>query len=613
MIDEVRQQEKRDVKEKARRRMRVEIDPDNYEYIPEKKPVDYYDIKTHQRVAVYVRVSTDDVRQTTSYELQQKYYAEFVKNHPNWELVDIYPDEGISGTSLAHRDEFNRMIRDCRAGKIDLILTKSVSRFARNVMICIGVVRELSEMHPPVGVLFESEGIFSLNDDSQMALSFLATMAEEESHTRSRSMETSLRMRLDNGIPLTPELLGYRHDADGNLVINPDEAPTVKLAFYLYLLGSSTQEIADLFNQKKLRTYRGNVRWTSGTIRQILRNERHCGDVLTRKTFTPNFRNHLSKKNRGERPQSRYLNHHAAIVSRDDYIAAQQMLENAKFQKTDSKSYMPSLYVIERGLLRGFVRMHPCWGFSRQDYLDAAGSVSAAEPPDDMVKASVPSSGFEIVCSELIDPYNFPRVSFTADQMIVSKSCVQKMTPDYYIEILLDPIGKRLALRSAAKSNRRALCCAKPVGRVKSKTINAKVINDAVFPLFGWERDNKYRIPGTFFEQDGVTVCIFEASRAEALIKQYKIPALDNDSSTAEKPLIMTNGRIQLMPRSLADHFGENFSSYLGRVNSQIDWLLNETGREFETKKRINITPADEMRRFIEAQLQEPEDRNRGK
>jgi len=134
-------------------------------------------------------------------------------------------------------------------------------------MITIGMARELAGLKSPVGIFFESEAIFSLNDDSQMALTFQATMAEEKSHTRSRSMETSLRMRLDNGIPLTPKLLGYTHDADGNLVINPEEAPTVKLAFYMYLYGYTTVQIADTFNALERRSYLGNVNWTCQTGR----------------------------------------------------------------------------------------------------------------------------------------------------------------------------------------------------------------------------------------------------------------------------------------------------------------------------------------------------------
>lgn len=305
--------------------------------------------------------------------MQKQYYEEFVQKHPNWTLIKIYPDEGISGTSLRHRDQFNQMISDSRAGKLDLIITKSVSRFARNVVDCIGLTRDLAELKPPVGVFFESEAIFSLNDDSQMALSFVATMAEEESHTRSRSMETSLRMRLDHGIPLTPKLLGYMHDEDGNLIINPEEAPTVKLAFYMYLYGYSTQQIADTFNELQRKSYLGNVKWTSSGIVQILRNERHCGDVITRKTFTPNYRDHKSVRNRGERPQSTYRKHHEGIVSRDDFIAVQRMLDNAKYR---NKSFLPELRVIESGILKGFVVINPRWaGFKEQDYYEAAQSV----------------------------------------------------------------------------------------------------------------------------------------------------------------------------------------------------------------------------------------------
>lgn len=239
MIDDRRQGERREEKERVRRRMHARVDPDKYDYYPEKEQADLFDENAHWRVGIYVRVSTDDVKQTTSYELQKRYYEEFVAKHSEWTLVEIYADEGISGTSRKHRDAFNRMVEDCHAGKIDRIICKSVSRFARNVEDCIGIVRELAALNPPVGVFFESECIHSLKDESQMGLSFQAIMAEEESHTRSRSMEASLRMRLDNGIPLTPKLLGYTHDVEGNLIINPEEAPTVKLAFYMYLYGYS--------------------------------------------------------------------------------------------------------------------------------------------------------------------------------------------------------------------------------------------------------------------------------------------------------------------------------------------------------------------------------------
>ncbi len=607
MIDDKRRRDRQIEKERVRRRMRVEIDPENYEYIPEKGPVDYYDTSVHQRVAVYVRVSTDDVQQTTSYELQQKYYKDFVEQHPNWELVDIYADEGISGTSLAHRDEFNRMIRDCKAGKIDLILTKNVSRFARNIVICIGMVRELADMRPPVGVLFESEAIFSLNEDSQMALSFLATMAEEESHTRSRSMETSLRMRLDNGIPLTPKLLGYSHNESGNLIINPKEAVTVKLAFYMYLLLYSTQEIADRFNQQNRKTFLGNNRWTANSIVNILRQERYCGDVLTRKTFTPNFRDHLAKKNHGERPQSRYLNHHEAIISRDDFIAVQSLLDNSHYQRSSGKkSLMPSLYVIERGLLRGFVRMHPRWmGFRTEDYIEAGNSILQS---GDSTQTEVrPTNGFQIIRTDLIaSPTNY-RISFAEGHLTIGRNIVQKLKPDYCVEFLIDPTGKRLALRSASKDNRRAVRCSHPQTNYSCR-VNSKPLYNIISSIFDWEPDNRYRLSGNIYEADGVVAFIFEAKGAEVFLKSYKIPqgeANEDESSI----LRLTKKYTQVVMSDLFGNFGEPFFTVDQCDISQDKWQLNESGHIFETRKPLNITHEDVMRKFVDEELSRTEER----
>ena len=445
MIDKSIQEAKREEKERVRRRMKVKVDPTKYEYIPAKQTLDYYDNEAHLRVVIYVRVSTDNVKQTTSFELQKKYYEDFVTRHPNWVLVAIYQDEGISGTSLRKRDGFNRMIADAKAGLFDIIITKSVSRFARNVIITIGMVRELAELRPPVGVFFESECIFSLNDDSQMALSFQATMAEEESHTRSRSMETSLRMRLDNGIPLTPKLLGFSHNADGELVVNPEEAPTAKLAFFMYLYGYSTKQIAETFEALGRRTYLGNVKWTSNAIIQILRNERYCGDVLTRKTFTPDYHTHLARKNRGERPQSRYFDHHDSIVSRDDFIAVQKLLDNAKY---GNKSFLPELRVIESGMLKGFVCVNPRWaGFKVNDYIQAAQSVYCVENSEDDEHTSdnevyqievnagdFDFRGFEIARHELFDHQNRPAVTVVDKKMTFSTECVRKFEAQNYIE-----------------------------------------------------------------------------------------------------------------------------------------------------------------------------------
>ncbi len=621
MIDTKKKQEKKQEKEKVRKRMRVEIDPENYEYIPAKKPIDYYDNDVPQRVAIYVRVSTDDIRQTTSYELQKKYYEDFVRRHPNWTLVKIYADEGISGTSLKHRDAFNEMIDHCRAGQIDLIVTKSVSRFARNVMITIGMARELAQLKSPVGIFFESEAIFSLNDDSQMALTFQATMAEEESHTRSRSMETSLRMRLDNGIPLTPKLLGYTHDVDGNLIINPEEAKTVKLAFYMYLYGYTTQQIADTLIALERRSYLGNIKWTSSGVVQILRNERHCGDVLTRKTFTQDYRSHRQLKNRGDRPQSHYFNHHEGIVRRDDFIAVQRMLDNAKY---GNRSILPELRVIQSGILKGFVSINPRWaGFKEKEYYQASQSVYLTTEEEAAAVASVQQiqlsagdfdlRGFEVARSEFFDSQNRPYISFSEKLVKFSMACVKKFDTRTVIELLINPVEKKFAIRPTDKTNKNGVVFSHiSGGKPSPKPISTAAFRSTVYSLMGWNQEYKYRILGTLFEQGSELAYIFDAADSEVFFRSNAYPVSEIkasvNSSVSIQPFLLSGKRIRAVPQEWTNSFGKPFYvhemtlSALAEQNEQ-DWKLRMEGQLFETGKKIDVTPFAELKQFIRTEL----------
>jgi len=614
MIDKSTRKQLAERKERVRRRINTKVDPENYEFIPAKKPIDYYDNDIRQRVAVYARVSTDNVQQTSSYELQKKYYEDFVVHHPNWTLVKIYADEGISGTSLAHRDEFNSMIADCRSGKIDMIITKSVSRFARNVVDCISMVRMLAELPSPVGVFFESECIFSLKDDSQMALSFQATMAQEESHIRSRSMETSLRMRLDGGLPLTPKLLGYSHDADGNLVVNPDEAPTVKLIFYMYLYGYSTSDIAAALTELGRKTYLGNVKWTSNSIVQVLRNERHCGDVLTRKTFTPNYLNHKARKNRGDRPQSLYRNHHEGIVSRDDFIAVQHLLNNSKY---GNRSILPELRVIDSGLLRGFVTINPRWaGFKPADYYQASASI---HPPDEQqADASLPSSitlvpgdfdmrGFEITRSEFFDNYHRPYVLFQDKRIKFSTTCVRSFGKDNHVELLVNPVEMKFAVRTAAKSSRNAVVFSKlSDGKYQPRDIAGAAYVETLFQLFGWSPDLKYRIAGALFQTETESAYIFDVNDAEAFIKSYLLSGSKSTEQAKEpvQPLSVSGKRVRAVPEEWIGSFGKQY--YLHQQSfppvcdqSEEDWKIRMEGQLYETGQKLRVTGFDVLRDYI--------------
>lgn len=614
MIDKSTRKQLAERKERVRRRINTKVDPENYEFIPAKKPIDYYDNDIRQRVAVYARVSTDNVQQTSSYELQKKYYEDFVVHHPNWTLVKIYADEGISGTSLAHRDEFNSMIADCRSGKIDMIITKSVSRFARNVVDCISMVRMLAELPSPVGVFFESECIFSLKDDSQMALSFQATMAQEESHIRSRSMETSLRMRLDGGLPLTPKLLGYSHDADGNLVVNPDEAPTVKLIFYMYLYGYSTSDIAAALTELGRKTYLGNVKWTSNSIVQVLRNERHCGDVLTRKTFTPNYLNHKARKNRGDRPQSLYRNHHEGIVSRDDFIAVQHLLNNSKY---GNRSILPELRVIDSGLLRGFVTINPRWaGFKSADYYQASASI---HPPDEQqADASLPSSitlvpgdfdmrGFEIARSEFFDNYHRPYVLFQDKRIKFSTTCVRSFGKDNHVELLVNPVEMKFAVRTAAKSSRNAVVFSKlSDGKYQPRDIAGAAYVETLFQLFGWSPELKYRIAGALFQTETESAYIFDVNDAEAFIKSYLLSGSKSTEQAKEpvQPLSVSGKRVRAVPEEWIGSFGKQY--YLHQQSfppvcdqSEEDWKIRMEGQLYETGQKLRVTGFDVLRDYI--------------
>ncbi|HCC34282.1 MAG TPA: recombinase family protein, partial [Ruminococcaceae bacterium] len=396
--------------ERARIRRRIKnASAENADFIPSKDIPQIFDSDNEMRVAVYARVSTLSTQQTSSQAMQEEYYADFVEKQEGWELVGIYADEGISGTSLNRRTEFKKMIEDCKRGGIDLIVVKSVSRFTRNVKDGTASIEMLAELNPPVGVWFENERIYSLSSDSEFLLHLTMSVAAEESRVKSVAMNSSLKMRFSHGILLTPPLLGYDYDDDKeNLVINESEAPTVRLAFCMYMRGYTTGQIAEVFTALGLRSKPGNCNWTAGSILGILQNERHCGQVLTWKHFTPNYKDHKLRKNRNDREQYLYHDHHTAIISESDFYAVQKMIANAKF---GARSFMPELRVMSGGLLHGFVSLNPRWvSFSPDDYLMASRSVGLAESttgPATIIahNGNIDWRGYEIVRSQFMTAY----------------------------------------------------------------------------------------------------------------------------------------------------------------------------------------------------------------
>ncbi len=604
-------------REKVQQRYSNRREPDVI--YPAKKQVDFYDGDVHQRVAVYVRVSTDNLGQETSYELQKNYYEEFVLKHPNWTLVRIYADKGISGTSTKHRDELNQMLSDCRSGKIDLIITKSVSRLARNTVDCITMVRNLAELRNPVGVFFESECIFSLNEDTSMPLSFLASIAENESRIRSRSMEVSLAQRLNGGLPLTPKLLGYSHNTMGKLVINPDEAPTVKLIFYMYLSSYSSACIAKTLEELGKTTFLGNTKWTPGSVIQILRNERHCGDVLTRKTWTPDVISHKSKKNRGERQQSLYKDEHEAIVSRDDFIAVQHMINNAKY---GGKSILPELRVIDSGLLKGYVTISPKWaGFKAADYLQASMSVytdedyygqsADGEATFEVAAGDFDLRDFEVTNAALFDSNKRPYVLFQNKKIKFSTDCVRRFGKDNKVELLVHPGLRKFAVRRATKDCRHFVQWSRPNdGKYYAKEIPCSAFGDTLFELLDWGAEYKFKAYGSFLENEGESVFLFDLSEPEIYIQSYLMTGTDSPTGGEGglSPLSISGKRIRAVPKKLADRFGSDFYSHRLassslELQSEEAWKLWLEGQLFETGEKLQVTSFEEMQQFIAEQL----------
>lgn len=554
------------VKKKIRERYKG-VSEDVLDVIPAVPQEDFYRSENHKRVAVYARVSTDDPNQTSSYELQKNHYEDLVNRRTNWELVDIYADEGISGTSLQHRDNFLRMIDDCRQGKIDLIVTKSVSRFARNIIDCIGYVRQLKAENPPIGVFFETENIYTLDENSEMSLSFIATLAQEESHTKSEIMNASVEMRFKRGIFLTPKLLGYDHDENGNLVINEEEAKTVRLIFFSYLFGYTSQQIADALTDLDRLTKRGNDVWSSGSVLQILSNERYCGDVLARKTFTPNYLNHKSKKNNHDRNQYRQKDHHEAIITRDDFFAVQKLIRNAKYR---NKGYFPEMPVVKSGFLKGYVVVHPKWaGFTVDDYYMASTSVleGVNKIPSNplevkLEKGNIDLRGYELVRTQFISTIGHITVSISPSKLLFNKPALIKIPDTKKIEILVNPGQRLIAVRKAVSNSRYAL----EWGRYTEKGFMPKIISGAAFiptlyKLFTWNIDVQYKINGTAYKFGEDTVLIFSVDDATLSIDKNDFdPDMESDGAyIAEKVTSSRRRRITAYPKEWADSFGEDY------------------------------------------------------
>ena len=536
------------------------VDDGNKKFIPAKPKADLYGEGHIYRVCAYCRVSTDNDEQLSSFELQQQHYRQLVEDHPNWDLRHIYADEGISGTSLKNRDQFNEMIAECQRGKYDLIITKSVSRFARNLVDCISLIRMLKGLNPPVGVFFETDNLYTLSENTEFMLSFLATFAQEESVKKSEAMNWSLQQRFKDGKLLTPAPLGYDRPKDvtgryikyAPLEVNENEARVVRFIFEAYLAGWSQEQIAALLTDIGCETKSGGTEWNSGSVGYILTNERYCGSVLTWKTFTADLYEHKHRKNNQDRDQYLYTDHHEAIVSVETFEAEQILLENRNHHM---RGGLPMLHVIDEGIFRGFIPINHHWvNEDPGTYYDISNSVRQPIRTKSIRKAAFSAfdlEGYQVVRSQFLQlRYEGPVINISNERISFNKFCAQKFDNVAYIQLLLHPVERRIAIRPCKKTDAHSIRWRpNPEKPAYSKTLNCQHFGNALYSIMNWNPDFVYKIRGTWASRGMEQIIVFNLPNA---VPATLLPSEDGDASKARR-------RVELCPEEWDGDFGEGF------------------------------------------------------
>jgi DNA invertase Pin-like site-specific DNA recombinase len=270
-----------------------------------------------KRVAAYCRVSTDQAEQLSSYQAQVAYYTDFISNNPDYDLAGIYADEGISGTNTKKREQFNKMIEDCKNGKIDMIITKSISRFARNTLDTLNNVRLLKELG--INVFFEKENINTLDSKGEVLLTIISSLAQDESRNISENSTWGIRRKFEQGKVTVnhKKFLGYDKDEEGNLIINEKQAKIVRRVYTEFLNGKTPNQIARDFEKEGIINWNGTSKWYESSIRKMLSNEKYKGDALLQKTYTVDFLTKKRLENKGEVPQYYVEDSHPAIIDKE--------------------------------------------------------------------------------------------------------------------------------------------------------------------------------------------------------------------------------------------------------------------------------------------------------
>ena len=485
------------------------------------------------RVAAYCRVSTPTEAQVSSIENQVEYFQKMIAEHDDWVLAGIFADEGISGTNRKKRKSFNAMIDKAMNGEIDYIVIKDVARFARNTVDAISIARDLRSLDPPVGIYFDTLNRDTLADDWETLLTVLAMSCQLESQTKSAAMLWSYKHRFEEGRLLCPTyyLLGYTTTDDGEIAIVEDEAHIVRLMYSMLIAGYSPKEIAEVLTDARIHTgwhsldSDGNVvyntHWTSSAVCAILQNEKFMGAVRGQKTYTVDYIEHKTRKNKGEFPTYYVENHHVPIVTKGVWELAQKILvANAYLRK--GKICRSDLTVIKSGLLRGFVPLNALHaGYELWDYFDAS---DAAGWNTELKEVEITGAlSFQVLRTEFTNNQLSPQMTIDNRHINFNLECNRFFEGSEYVELLLHPSELLVAVRSTTKDNPNAIRWSEwAEGRCKHISPDTGVLPSLLYDLMNWNEDWKFKAVGCGRKRDGEAVMIFDLAETAAYIPKMK-------------------------------------------------------------------------------------------
>jgi DNA invertase Pin-like site-specific DNA recombinase len=486
------------------------------------------------RVAAYARVSTDSTDQENSLKNQKKHYDTTIPANPNWNYVGLYADDGISGTSTHNRKEFNRLVKDCTERKIDLIVVKEVSRFARNIVDCLNTVELLLTLDPPVGIYFETNNINTLDAGNKMFLTMFAMFAELESELKSKSVKFGNNRCFEDGNYFCPaNLLGYEKDGKYAIKIEPEGAKTVRLIYDLFLAGYSTKEIAAVMTSLSRPTAAGNLIWSPSSVLGILKNEKYCGDFIMQKSFVENFKTHKAVQNKGQRKIYYEPDHHDGIVSRAEHARSLQLLKSNQASPYYDHRFV--VRVIRQGLLSGFIPMNPVFGgYNASHYLYA---LETARIPFLKIETEVAHiTGAKRIRRELFSN-RCAAIAFSECGLRFNTDCVSLMKGTAYVEVLLHPMERLLAVRKTTQRNRNAIPWS-------TSPIHARELTCILYQLMGWQQGWKYKATANCFSKNDEQVIFFDLTCCEFQCRENK-------------------EQIEVPPDNWISCFGENLPEYM--------------------------------------------------